>query len=248
MKINRTIERAIQILELLSKNKDGLGLNEICKSMDIPKSSCFDIVETLAHYKMVEVTGRGSKIYCIGINSFIIGSQYIDRKPLIDISRAKMEKIGDMSKKSVFLAEDNKGSVVYTYKYQPKNASVVATCTVGTSNEYFNTALGKCMLSFKTDFLKLVDELVMQNKIENRNEFLQEISKIQQNKYALSNQQHQKQLFCIAVPIYDNKGDVENAISLSGLYVDENTCQDEIKALKSIAEEISREIGYTGLY
>lgn len=248
MKINRTVERAIQILELLSENKNGLGLSDISKQLDIPKSSCFDIVETLLYYKMVELIGNGTKIYRIGIKSFTIGSQYLEQKQLIDIARPKMEEIGDISGKSVFLAEDNLGCVVYTYKYQPKNATVVATCSVGTTNEYYNTALGKCMLSFKNDFLKLVDELVMSNKVEDRNAFLQELSSIQQNKYALSNQQHQKQLFCIAVPIYNSKGNVVNAISLSGLYVDKKKCDNEIIALKAIAEEISRESGFTGLY
>lgn len=248
MKINRTVERAVQILELLSKSKDGLSLNDICNTMDIPKSSCFDIVETLVHYKMLEVDERGTKFYCIGINSFIIGSQYMDRKQIIDIAKPRMEKIGDWSGKSVFLAEDNNHCVVYTYKYQPKNTSVVATCTVGTNNEYYNTALGKCILSFKHDFLRLVDNFVINNKVSNRNEFLQELSTIQQNKYSLSNQQHQKQLFCVAAPIYDSQGNVLNAMSLSGLYVDEAKCVEEVNALKSIAEEISREIGFTGLY
>lgn len=248
MKINRTIERAILIQQLLSKSKDGLTLNEICKEIDIPKSSCFDIVETLVHYKILEVSDRGSKLYSIGINSFIIGSQYIDRKQIIDIAKPKMEQIGEWSSKSVFLAQDCNNQVVYTYKYQPQNASVVATCTVGTSNEYFNTALGKCMLAFKEDYLKLIDDFVLNGKIGNVDDFLQELSMIQKNKFSLSNQQHQKQLFCIAVPVYDSEGKVNNAISLSGLYVDKNKCDTEVNALKSIAEEISREIGYTGVY
>lgn len=248
MKINRTVERSVQILELLSQNKDGLSLADICRELDIPKSSCFDIVETLAFYKMVEIRERAGKFYCIGIKSFIIGSHYLDQKSLIDIAKDKMEQIGDTSGKSVFLAEDNQKGVVYTYKYQPKNASVVATCIVGTTNEYYNTALGKCMLAFKSDFLKLVDELVVSKLIGDRNEFLQELSKIQQSKFALSNQQHQRELFCVAVPIYDSKGSVANAISLSGLYSDTRKCENEIVALKSVAEEISREIGYTGLY
>lgn len=248
MKINRTLERAIKILELLSHNKDGLSLTEISKAMDMPKSSCFDILETLTHYEMLEVTGRGSKIYCIGIKTFTLGNQYLDQKQIIDIAKDKMEKIGDLTGKSVFLAEDTQGQVVYMYKYQPKNASVVATCTVGTTNEYFNTALGKCILSFKPEYLKIVDDLIINNKLEDKDTFLQELSKIQNNKYALSNQQHQKQLFCVAVPIFDSNGAVTNAISLSGLYLDKEKCDNEITALKKVAEEISREIGFTGVY
>ncbi len=236
------------MLELLSNHPEGLSLNELVERMEIPKSSCFDILHTLLHGSMVESTGRDGKVYRIGVRSFIIGNQYMENKKVVDIAKARMEKIGNKYAKSIFLAEDNLGHVVYVYKYQPKISTVVASCTVGTTNEYYNTALGKCMLAFREDCLHLIDQYSTEGKIPNKDRFLQEIIQIRKRKYVHSDQEHQHQLFCTAVPVFDHKGAVSSAISISGLYESEDLCREETEDLKQVACSISQEIGYTGEY
>ncbi len=235
------------MLELLSKHSDGLSLNEIVEFMEIPKSSCFDILHTLVNASMVESTGRDGKVYRIGVRSFIIGNQYMENKKVVDIAKTHIEKIGNKYAKSVFLAEDNLGHVVYVYKYQPKISTVVASCTIGTTNDYYNTALGKCMLAFRDDCLRLIDQYALENKISNKTKFIDEIVEIRKKKYVYSDQEHQHKLFCTAVPIFDHKGSVTTALSISGLF-DSSRCPDETRDLQEAASEISQEIGYTGEY
>lgn len=244
MKLNRTVDRAISMLDIMSNYPEGLSLNEICEKMDIPKSSGFDILHTLANRNMIESVGRDAKIYRIGVKAFVIGNQYMESKQVIDIARSKMEKIGDKYAKSVFLGEDNLGNVVYVHKYQPKMSPVVASCTIGTTNMYYNTALGKCMLAFRDDNIKLIDKFYEEGVITDKDKFFQEVVRIRKNKYVFSDQEHQKQLFCVAVPIFDHKGVVSFALSLSGLYGGSDTAMNEANDLKDIAFEISREIGY----
>lgn len=236
------------MLELLSEHPEGLSLNEIVEQMEIPKSSCFDILHTLVHASMVESTGRDGKIYRVGVRAFIIGNQYMENKKVVDIAKRRIETVGNKYAKSVFLAEDNLGHVVYVYKYQPKNSTVVASCTIGTTNEYYNTALGKCMLAFREDCLNLIDRYSSENKIDDKSQFIDEIIQIRKRRYVYSNQEHQRQLFCTAVPIFDHKGAVVSAMSLSGLYESDERCQEETFDLKQVACEISKEIGYTGEY
>lgn len=53
MKLNRTLLRAIEILELLSKTKEGYTLAQLSSLLDSPKSSVFDIVKTLVYKNMI---------------------------------------------------------------------------------------------------------------------------------------------------------------------------------------------------
>ena len=53
MKLNRTLLRAIEILELLSRSKEGYTLTELSLIFDYPKSSVFDIIKTLVYKNMV---------------------------------------------------------------------------------------------------------------------------------------------------------------------------------------------------
>lgn len=248
MKLNRTVDRAMEMLELISRYPEGLSLNELVEAMQIPKSSCFDILHTLVHGKMVESTGRDGKIYRIGVRAFVIGNQYMENREVIDIAKEHIVKIGDKYGKSVFLAEDNLGHVVYVYKYQPKITTVVASCTVGSTTEYYNTALGKCMLAFREDWISLVENFDSEGKITDKDKFIQNIIDIRQNRYVHSDQEHQKQLFCTAVPIFNHKGLVGSALSISGLFEGDAQRDLEIKDMKEAAEQISQELGYTGVY
>ena len=55
MKLNRTTQRTVEILKLVSKNPEGITLDEICGKLDLPKTSAYDIVTTLSEMGMVNV-------------------------------------------------------------------------------------------------------------------------------------------------------------------------------------------------
>ena len=84
MKLNRTLLRAKEILELLSRSKEGYTLTELSLIFDYPKSSVFDIIKTLVYKNMVvEDNQTGITKYKIGLASFLIGSSYLNN---IDIA------------------------------------------------------------------------------------------------------------------------------------------------------------------
>ncbi|MBN2837656.1 MAG: helix-turn-helix domain-containing protein, partial [Fusobacteriaceae bacterium] len=85
MKINRTVARAIEIMELLSKEKKGLTIKEISKTMNMPKTSTYDILETLVHKEILEKNTGEQNNYRIGIKSFQIGSSYLSTKEIFQI-------------------------------------------------------------------------------------------------------------------------------------------------------------------
>lgn len=248
MKINRTVDRAINMLELISNHPEGMSLNELSEIMEIPKSSCFDILHTLISNDMVEPVGRDGKTYRIGVKAFVIGNQYMENRRVMEIARDKIEVLGNKYGKSVFLAEDSMGHVVYVYKYQPKDISVVASCNIGTKNEYYNTALGKCMLAFKDNFVEMIEDFYAKKLIYNREKLIAQIIEVRKSKYVYSDQEHQKQLFCVAAPIFDHRGQVSSAVSISGVYLGINECKNETEDLRKMAEDISRQLGYTGEY
>jgi DNA-binding IclR family transcriptional regulator len=74
-KINRTVKRALDILQLI-KDNDGVTLKEISLLLKIPASSVFDIVHTLRAEKFVEYTSSGAKAFSIGVRAFEVGSAY----------------------------------------------------------------------------------------------------------------------------------------------------------------------------
>ena len=58
MKLNRTLLRAIDILELLSKSKEGYTLAQLSSMLDSPKSSIFDIMKTLTKTWLLKIISQ----------------------------------------------------------------------------------------------------------------------------------------------------------------------------------------------
>ncbi len=247
IKVNRTTQRTIEMLELIAENPKGMTLNEVITSMEIPKSSGFDILHTLVHLNMVERVSEDSKTYKIGAKSFVIGSKYINNVDLIDIAKPYIEEIGQKYRKCVFIGKESHGKVVYIHKFEPA-ADVVATCTIGSQNEFYNTALGRCVLAYKSNYRDIVRDLFIDGKISSEEKFLLDIETIRQRNYAISDEEHEKQVFCISVPIFDHNNKLLVAISLSGVFEDAEVYGQEVKDLKAAAFKISQRLGYEGTY
>lgn len=105
MKLNRTLMRAIDILELLSKSKEGYTLTQLSTVLDSPKSSIFDIMKTLVFKNMVlEDNQSGVTRYKIGLQSFLIGSSYINDIDLVNIARNDLIDFANKMQATTFMA------------------------------------------------------------------------------------------------------------------------------------------------
>ena len=71
--MNRTIGRAYEALALLGSHPSGLTLKEITQSLQIPKSSAFDIVQILLGLKLAAISKANDKKYVLGVKFFHSG-------------------------------------------------------------------------------------------------------------------------------------------------------------------------------
>jgi len=93
MKINRTTERSVQILKLVSGANDGLDMDEICERLNIPRTSCYDILVTLVHMGMLEVNTLAKKSYKIGLNAYRIGMSYTNNRNISEIISPALKEL-----------------------------------------------------------------------------------------------------------------------------------------------------------
>ena len=93
MKINRTTERSIQIMQLIAKSGEGLEMDEICEKLSIPRTSCYDILVTLVHMGMLETIDGVKRIYKIGINAYRIGMSYTNNRNISEIIAPALKEL-----------------------------------------------------------------------------------------------------------------------------------------------------------
>lgn len=252
MKYNRTSLRTIEILEFVSKHKDGVTLLDIISYLDIPKSSAYDIVQTLLYKKMiVEDDSLGKIRYRMGIHSFVIGSSCLERVDIVDVAKKYLIDLGNQQKATVFLAILDDGMVTYLYKYESSH-SVVTTANIGTRKSPHCTALGKVLLAFMkdenevTDILKGIDFVpYTQYTITSMKKYLRELDLVKSQGYAVDDREASLHQICVAAPIFNHNKKVIAAISCVHFYQKSLNLSKISDDVKKAAFLISEELGYS---
>jgi DNA-binding IclR family transcriptional regulator len=250
--VNRTVERAMQILQIVSLKSNGTTLQEIADALQIPKSSAFVIVQTLLAGKYIAPMKHNEKKYCLGIEVFTLGMRYVNDLNWVRQCAIFLDPLAEKFNKTAFVGVLEGNSVVYVHKYVAKKA-ILASCALGSRKEVHATALGKALLAFLNEetLQETLDTLtlssVTENTITDKIKLLAELAVTRQRGYSLDVKEQDLMMACCGAPIFDYSGNVIAAISLSDIY-DSKTDEASIAGeLKEVANKISESLGYNPL-
>lgn len=247
MKINRTTQRTIEILDLIASSQDGLTLNEIAKELNMPKTSAFDILETLVQLNMLYIKEQRLKTYAIGVKAYAIGNMYSKTSLLLNSAGPIMKRLSQEIGTTTLLAKENNGSLLYTLKHEPAK-KIIATPEVGEVAYLHSTSIGKAILAFSKHQLELIDQLdlypMTKRTITSKKALTQELLIIKERGYAIANRENEEYTYAIAAPIFDYHGVVSSAIGVVHLYKEEYQAEEDIKKVVEAAKEISSLLGY----
>jgi DNA-binding IclR family transcriptional regulator len=249
MKINRTTQRTVEILELIASTHRELTLSDIAKELSIPKTSAFDILETLVHSNMLYTKENGIKTYKIGVKAYSIGSNYSKTSLLLNASEPIIKELAEVTNLTILIAKETGGEIVFILKQEPEK-KIIATPNIGDRLLVHTTSIGKSILAFshKQDRLLMQMDFSAQTdmSVTSKDELLREVEKIKERGYAISNRENETYTFSIGAPIFDHRGYVTAAIGTLGLYEESYDPTRDIALVKAAADRISRLQGYKG--
>ena len=251
MKLNRTLLRAIDILELLSKSKEGYTLAQLSSMLDSPKSSIFDIMKTLVYKNMViEDNQSGITKYKIGLQSFLIGSSYLNDTDIVNIAKNDLIDLANRMQATTFMSILDDDMVTYLYKYESEK-TIITTANIGSRRSIHSSALGKVMVAFGTDedlkrAIQRTDFVAYtEYTITSVEKYLDQLKEVRIKGYAKSDREDTLQQVAAAAPIRYHDGKVIAAISCVGFYESQIDLDDLGLVVKDVADKISVKLGYT---
>jgi len=247
MKVNRTTWRTVEILELIATTDRELTLSDVVKELEMPKTSAFDILETLVHMNMLYVKENGMKTYHIGVKTYSIGSNYSKTSLLLSASEPIIKDLAKETGLTILIAKETSGEIVFTLKQEPEK-KIIATPNIGDRLLIHTTSIGKSILAFSHKQDRLMEKIDFSaqtnNSITSKKDLAHEIEKIKKQGYAISNRENEDHTFSIGAPIFDHRGYVTAAIGTLGLYQESYDPTNDIARLKQAAAEISRLQGW----
>ena len=250
MPIIQSVERALMIMELFDEHTTELKITEISERMDLHKSTVHSLLKTLQEHSYIDQNQDNGK-YRLGLKLAERGNFVISN---IDIRKAAHKYLIELAAKTgqtVHLGMLDGREGVYIDKVDGEQ-SIIRYSRIGRRLPLHSTAIGKVLLAYQepqaaTRLLQgyhyqqqtaktIMNEAVLRNEIE----------KIQQQGYALDNQENEQGVQCAAVPIFKGKGKVLAAISISTLIsrVSDEELAIFIDILKSSCQQLSEQMKY----
>ncbi len=251
MKLNRTTQRTVEILKLVSRTPDGITLDDICERLSLPKTSAYDIVTTLAEMGMVNVDRGQRQRYTIGLTAYRIGINYTNNMDFISVLEPELKAFARSVGKTVFFGVRSDHEVVYICKAEPENP-IITTATVGTKNPMYCTSLGKVILAFSDEETRelVLGRIHFQKKTErtitDRESLLDELEKVREQGYARDEREVEEHMECVGAPVFGSDGRLLGAISVSSLYKPEEDYERLGKLVCEKAKEVSKLLGFMG--
>lgn len=246
----QSVDRALQLLEILASENRELSLTELSQLAKRPKSTVHGLLSSLREYQFVDQspdTGR----YRLGIRLFELGSMVARSWDVRAVAQPVMQQLNRQLGEMVQLAVEDNGEVLYLEKIDSTHMMRIVSET-GSRLPMHCSGLGKVLLAYKkpAEVKWILSQHGMkqmtQRTITSLSEMDKELYRIRNQGYAVDDREIMDSLRCVAAPIYTKDGTVKYALSVSGLAGNMRGEHFEraVMLVKAASENISFAMGY----
>ncbi|MEV0401100.1 IclR family transcriptional regulator [Actinoallomurus sp. NPDC050550] len=217
-----SLRRALAILLFLAEDHGhppGTTLAELSTGLQLSKSTVLRLIAPLRDVRLVDQDPESGR-YHLGPQNALLGQLYLER---LDIRRAVAPFLHELAGRigeTVHLLTFDPPEIVYIDKVEsPKPVRMHSR--IGSRQPAYCTATGKVFLAHSTDevFAKVVAEGMparTSNTITGPERLRAELEAVRRHGYAIDDVENEEGIRCVAAPIFDHRGAVTTAISVSG--------------------------------
>lgn len=251
MAANKSVEKSLKILELISKYPEGITLAEIYKTLKMPKATVFDILQALYKEDAVYYKDPNLKTYVIGSKIFSIGQAYTKNSNFINFANQGLKDFANKYDMTTFAAKRLGDKVIYIFKYESPKTKII-TNDVGVQMPLHKNPAGIAFLCFlheekRNALLAEIKEKVYKNvATAEYKKLLNDIKRFRELGYVFDNGETEDYIRHFAAPVYNFENKVTGVICASGLMngFDNEQLMNQIKEFLEIANYISERQGF----
>jgi DNA-binding IclR family transcriptional regulator len=248
----QTLDRAFQILDCFSLDDYELGVREVARLTNLSASVCGRLMSGMKNWGVL-TQNSVTKAYAIGPKPLRWAEIYSANLDIRNVAFPFINELLFVSKETISLyILDNDERLCIERMESAQNVRIVAR--IGRRLPLYAGSAGKVLLAFlpknrqeeiikKTEFIPFTEQTVIDPQ-----KLRDELKIIKKQGYAFSNGEWVADAAGVAAPIFDHKGDIIAAITISGpsnRFTTSAVNVHIVSVLKS-AERISRELGYIG--
>jgi DNA-binding IclR family transcriptional regulator len=244
--------RALDVLEYLGDNGEA-SFKEIYPNLNIPKSSVYQILETLQSRGYVRKVGDSQKLI-LGFKLVALGSQTVSRLDIRAEAIPFLNELNAKTKMTCHLSILDGLEGVYLIKVESSHL-IRMNSYEGKRLPLHSTATGKTLLAWldekrKEEILKRIKLKRLTGKtITKVLDLKKNLELVRKRGWAFDDRENEAHIRGIAAPILNIRGEVIAAISLAGLetQINPDNLFDLSELVKTTAQKISSQMGNKSL-
>lgn len=238
------LDRGIQVIEELHRNKAPMGVSELSKSTHLSKATVYRILYTLEMNQYV-VKDKVTEKYSLGVAFIKLGEYVKSTVNLNTIARPHMEALAKETGETAYLCQlyENTALVLETVSGESSALYSMVTPTI----PLYCSALGRVLMASMTE--EEAEKYIESSELEKRtintktskSAVLAEVKCILKERISVEIEEYEYGMTCIAGPVYDGNGNIIASLSASGpsTRIDFKGREKIIEAVKNACKEIS---------
>ena len=238
-KTDGTIGKALQVLDLVANSQTPLKFTELLLLSKFPKATLHRFLKALVNQRILNYHQK-TQTYSTGIRIVELAHNAWKNNSLAPIAKNHVKNLGSEILETIHLAQMKNGLVIYVDKHNPVQPIEMFSHAERIDPGYC-TGVGKAMLAFMDEkllkksillqsFLKYTD-----NTITTKKDFYSELKKIRSEGVAFDNEEHEKDIICIAAPIL-----LKNKIVIASIAITSTTKKHTINDLRHFKEKLKQ--------
>jgi IclR family transcriptional regulator, KDG regulon repressor len=250
MKMSRNIqslERGIAVLETVVKNEP-IGVTDLATQLDLDKTIVHRLLTTLQ--VMGYVQKDANRKYLVGARFRMISAKVLSSVDLRTQALPYMQQLAEATKGVAHLAKMAEGRAIYIERVHHPEFNVQSTPVGGEAPGYCSAA-GKILWAYlgQEQLNTLLENLQFKqhtpNTMADRQTLQRYLAQVQEQGYALDNEEHRLGIIGVGAPVLDFNGNVIASICVGcALGTDAEVIQKVRDLVLETANALSHDMGY----
>lgn len=247
----QVIERAVDILQVLSEDSRELAAGELGERLSLHKSTVHRLLTVLDQHRLIRRNAETGR-YALGLRLFELGTRAVRGLQLRDQAQPHLDQLARETGETAHICVFDSGEMV-SLAYAEGIRSLRMPATVGRRTPAYCSAVGKAVLAFLPE--SALDDVCArplpartEKTLTTRAALLADLRQVRLRGYAVDNGEIEKGLRCVGAPVWNYSGEVAAAVSVAGpsFRITRTRVPAIARAVVAMTRRLSADLGYSG--
>ena len=245
----QVLERAVDILQVLSEDSRELAAGEVAERLSLHKSTIHRLLTVLDQHRLIRRNAETGR-YALGLRLFEFGTRAVRGLKLRDQAQPHLDQLARETGETAHICVFDNGEML-SLGYAEGSRSLRMPATVGRRTPAYCSAVGKAMLAFLPE--SALDEVLARplqactgKTLVTREALLADLRQVRIRGYSVDNEEIEKGLRCVGGPVWNHTGEVAGAVSVAGpsFRITRTRVPAIARAVLAMTRRLSAELGY----